>query len=662
MLTEEILCYGRSHPPPVQIALRAGTLAMIFEPAGAFLRYLRLDEQEVIRGIYCAVRDHNWDTIEPKVSDLRVESTLDAFQLSFKATHQERDVHFVWNGSVQGEADGTIRFAMDGEALADFRRNRIGFCVLHSMACAGQPCELEHTDGSRQASEFPKYIAPQHYVEGRPRPHQPFADLRAMSHEVKGGLKAKVRFEGDIFELEDQRNWTDASFKTYCTPLEFPFPVDVPAGTQVRQAVTLTLEGRQPAARRRAVAEPVRLGCEAARRSPLPPLGLGLASHGEPLTDDELARLKALDLSHLRVDLRLFQGNFPQELTKAADQAEALGAALEVAIHLGDPEKELPALAQAVAPRRPDVVRWLVFHKNEKSTSGRWLELAREQLASAGYGTGVFAGANAYFAEINRARPPIGTLDGVCYSINPQVHAFDDASLVESLAAQGATVQSAQAFAAGRPVAVTPVTLKPRFNPNATGPEPEPPPGELPPQVDVRQLSLFGAGWTLGSIKYLSESGASSVTYYETTGWRGVMERPAGSPLPDQFPSLPGAVFPMYHVFAAAAEFRGGQVLASRSSDPLAVEIFALAKDGRMRIMIANLKPNFAPVRIELPEPARLVRVATLSADNAEAAMREPERFRQEPGRLVETTGELLELSLAPYGLAQVDITEERHG
>ena len=110
---------------------------------------------------------------------------------------------------------------------------------------------------------------------------------------------------------------------------------------------------------------------------------------------------------------------------------------------------------------------------------------------------------------------------------------------METLEAQAVTVESARQFAGGLPIAVTPVTLLARFNPNATGPEPEPAPGELPAQVDVRQMSLFGANWTLGSIKYLSESGASSVTYYETTGWRGVMETTSGSPLPREIPLSP---------------------------------------------------------------------------------------------------------------------------
>ena len=110
------------------------------------------------------------------------------------------------------------------------------------------------------------------------------------------------------------------------------------------------------------------------------------------------------------------------------------------------------------------------------------------------------------------------------------------------------------------------------MNPYATGPAPPVPPGELPPQVDVRQMSLFGAGWTLAALKYLAESGVASVTFYETTGWLGVMEREEGCPLPDKFPSRPGMVFPLFHVLADANEFAGGRVLPSVSSDPLAFD------------------------------------------------------------------------------------------
>ena len=38
-------------------------------------------------------------------------------------------------------------------------------------------------------------------------------------------------------------NWTDASFKTYSTPLSRPFPVEVASGEEIHQKVTLNLSG-----------------------------------------------------------------------------------------------------------------------------------------------------------------------------------------------------------------------------------------------------------------------------------------------------------------------------------------------------------------------------------------------------------------------------------
>ena len=78
--------------------------------------------------------------------------------------------------------------------------------------------------------------------------------------------------------------------------------------------------------------------------------------------------------------------------------------------------------------------------------------------------------------------------------------------------------------------------MRRRVNFHAAGDPSPDAPGELPDSVDVRQSSLFGAAWTAGSLKYVAETGASSVTYYETTGWRGVLERTSGLRAPGSVP------------------------------------------------------------------------------------------------------------------------------
>ena len=649
-LPPRVLYYGKDEPLPEQTQLCAGPLSMVFEAGD--LRYIRFDDHEILRRIYVAVRDHNWDTILPQLSNVQIEQEGDAFRIAYDVTNKAADVDFFWQGTITGDSNGTITFSMDGEARSTFRRNRIGVCVLHPMGLAGSPCRIEKVDGTVEESAYPISIAPQYLIDGEIKPVAPFNNMRAVGYEVTAGVEAEVRFEGEIFEMEDQRNWTDASYKTYGTPLNEPFPVEVPGGTKISQRITLTLktQGESSAEKSDTPPKSLTFGISSADTRPLPQIGLGVASHGEPLNAGELERLKLLNLSHLRVDIDLTQLDYESRLRHATDEARGLAVSLELALFLTDAAaEELQAFALVVEQVNPPIGAYLIFHKAEASTSAQWVDLARRYLTSAPIG----AGSNAYFTDLNRGRPPVDSLDLVCYSINPQVHAFDNSSLMETLEAQAVTVESTRQFANGLPIAVTPVTLLARFNPNATGPEPEPAPGELPAQVDIRQMSLFGAGWTLGSIKYLSESSASSVTYYETSGWRGVMETATGSPLPEKFRSLPGAVFPLYHILADVGEFAGGEVLVSKSSDPLKVEGIALRKNDKMRTLLANLTSD--PQQVRVQSLTETVRVRCLNETNAQTAMTSPEIFREERGELLQTTTGTLELHLLPYAIAQID-------
>jgi hypothetical protein len=342
---------------------------------------------------------------------------------------------------------------------------------------------------------------------------------------------------------------------------------------------------------------------------------LGIAASGAVLSARHLVRLRALDLSHLRVDAGTWDG----------PEVAALGLPLEVMLLLGaEGEGQLRRAAALARERKWNVKRWIVCEEKEIVTTAAVGRMARSILA----GAPVVGATRANFTEINRNRPAIGTFDGVAFPINPQVHAFDNPSLAENCAAQRDVILSAKAFLGATPVFVSPVTFRQQFNSVATGPEPPPPPGTLPGRVDARQMSLFGAAWTLASLKYLAESGAAGVTYFESAGWKGVMETSQGSPSPELFRSIPNCVFPIWHVLADAGELRGGQVQPSVSSEPLEVESLILRAGGKQRILLANLSD--APRTVELP--AALVNanagVRLLHAGNAESAMTDPEAFR----------------------------------
>ncbi len=592
MLSETFLLYGQSEPPPMLIPLRAGPLTLLYDPAGGMVRRIMLGEIEVLRGIYAAVRDRNWGTVPGAIRELNRRVDKQTFQIEFESEHRQGDIHFTWRGNIRGGNDGSLRYEFDGTAKTTFLRNRIGFCVLHPiLECAGARVRQFRMDGSRIDGCFPDRIEPQLIGRGSIR------DLRRLAHEVKPGLWAEVEFEGDIFETEDQRNWTDASFKTYCTPLAEPFPVEVKTGTSIRQTVTLKLAGEAAGADRVAIeveeqrAEPVLVGIPESPEHRFPALGLGLASHGETLNEAEILSLKKLRPAHLRVDIRLGDKDSLPTLRRAVIEAGRLNAGLELALHLSregetDPAPLLQILNQSAAP----LSRILALRQNEQATSRRTLVWVRKNFGA--FNVPIGAGSDCNFCELNREhameRLPLEEADFLFWSVNPQVHAFDHLSLMETLAAQAATVQTARDFAGGRPLVISPLTLKQRFNPVATSTNSVTATHELPAPVDARQLSQFAAAWTLGSLAALASAGADSVTYFETTGWRGVMERSQGSPLPQQFPSTPGKAFPLFNVFSAVAGV--DNVAAGHSNSPGRLAVLGLFAGKQLKqALVANL-------------------------------------------------------------------------
>jgi hypothetical protein len=641
-LTPAVLRCGREGGLPERLALRAGPLSLVYEEAD--LRYIRLADAEVLRRIYVGVRDQSWGTIPPLVSRLELTAQDDSFEMSFHVEHRRGPVDFAWEGTIKGAAEGTVEFVMDGVARSTFLSSRVGICVLHPIReCAGRPCTVEHVDGTITRGAFPCRISP----------HQPFTDIRAIRHEVADGVAAEARFDGAVFEMEDQRNWTDESYKTYSPPLRLPFPVEVKEGTRVRQSVSVTIQGRRRRARRRK--PDLTLALDEPTGMHVPRIGLGTPASAGPLTDTQQELLKRLNLAHLRSDLRLFEPGCEAALRRAWADAEALGVPLEAAVFVSDAaDRELAAL-RALLERLPAgwrVATWLIFHRARPATTHELATLARRHLGSYDAAARIGGGTNGNFAELNRNRPPVDALDVVSFSANPQVHAFDNASLVEALQGQRWAIESARQFIGTLPLAIGPVTLRPRARRQTT----EPAPDELPADVDERQMSLFGAAWTVGSLKQLSEGGVHSATYYETIGWLGVMEAASGCPLPQKFRSLPGCVFPVYHVFADVGEFCGAEVVRTTSSGPLLFDGLAMRRDGRTRLLLAGLSPDACSVTVRGIRGPAVVR--RLDETNAEAAMLNPKEYRARPGEAARAVRGALKLDLPPYAVVTVDVTE----
>jgi hypothetical protein len=168
-------------------------------------------------------------------------------------------------------------------------------------------------------------------------------------------------------------------------------------------------------------------------------------------------------------------------------------------------------------------------------------------------------------------------------------------------------------------------------------------------------MSLFGAGWTLGSIAGLAGAGGlHSLTYYETTGWRGVLETEKGSPMGDRFPSVPGGAFPVFHALADIAGHR--RILPVRNSDRRASCALALEGDGGCRLLIAGFLPTRQVLRLRAPSGR--ARVRFLDGRTMEEAISDPETYRARRGEILESHRGIFEIPLEPCAIARIDFVE----
>jgi D-apionolactonase len=646
------LLTGRARLDPPPLELHAGPVVALLD--GVDLRHVRLGGVELVQRVYVAVRDAPWNTIPATITDRIVDAGGEAFHVRFRASHRHEAIAFDWDGTIEGTPDGVIRYTMDGVCRGSFQYSKIGFNVHHALAgSVGRPYRAQTPTGELRGT-LPHAIDPQRIVNGTLSGM--FDPYEALAIEVVDGIEAVVQLDGDLLELQDHRNWTDANFKSYGTPLSLGFPFDSLDGQRIRQVLTILARGEAPTASTGQGLQ-VEVGESPGQR--LPAVGLGQPSHKQGLSEREAGLIAALHPAHLRVDVQLADPSFVDDLARAAGDARAVGADLELAVFANDGSAvPLAELAARLATLDGRVARVLVYLAAEgfsalsAFTPAAVVRLVRIALQPV-VGDVVFAGGtNQNFADINRDRPTDPVMTGICFSTSPTVHAADDMSVMENISGQGQVVRMARSFSGDRAICVSPVTLATRFGPYPAGPAA---PGDLPPSVDVRQASLFGAAWITGALKYLSESGTASVTLFETTGWQGIVETDAGNPMPELFPSRAKDVFPMYHVLSDLGEWRGGSVLGAASSDPIRVEALAVeTPDGARHLLVACLVPDSVDVKLTgLPDG--MARIRALDLRSGLTAMRDPAGFRAS-GDPVEIERGQLAVTLGPYSVVRVDI------
>jgi len=621
------LC-GTEQPDVAGRSLTAGPLSV--ELDGGQLRYVKVYGVEVLRAIGFLVRDENWGTYIPALTDLKVDQRADGFSVSYHAVCRRSGQEIAFDSKIEGRSDGSLSFSATALPKTDFLTARTGFVVLHPLkGVVGNKVEIEHADDRTESAKFPELI----------NPVQPFLHVRSMTHEFAPGVKAAVRFEGDTWETEDHRNWTDASFKTYVRPLALPWPYTLKAGEPVRQSVTVTLSGTAGKGGAMANARSVEVKLGAVGKRTLQLVGLGMPPEEiEPaIRQLDLLKRAAPKFLQCQFDPREHHGLAQLYGYRVLCEQTAAECVLEIVIEsLDDYAAELKRLAVLVRESGLKLAAIAVCPVGDLKSVlpggprppapplDKLYAAAREAFPSVRLGGGMFS----FFTELNRKHPPAKLLDFAMNATCPIVHAADDRSVMETLEALPYQVTTARSFIAKTTYRIGPSGIGCRDNPHGKTYTPNPNNERIClVKMDPRQRGLFGAAWTLGYIATFARTDVEAISVGSPTGPRGIIYRKSDHEQP-YFDSLSEpAVYPAYHVISGLTRGCGQHLVSSDSSDPARVQCLAYRGRRGTTVWIANLTAQEQTVSLTgLPGGSAFG--TTLDEDSFEKAATDPIGFQ----------------------------------
>lgn len=534
---------------------RSGPWSMVLTPHG--IEHLAYGDRVLVPRVFFSVRDECWRT-----PALPLSYQLPAFEElddpSDKSTPGGHPNSVRFAGEVVGfpltvtgaiaPRDSWLLMSFMVASFGDAAVARAGPCVLHEALAPGQLLETGLTGRDTQVAISDRIAA------------RPIASgYTQLKLPIAGDTTLAIVFDGARFEMEDQRNWADSTFKSYCPPLNEPRPIVFKSGERALYSLSFSAEGPiRPLARAAGPAtRPHTLDLdrlvEARTVQRLPQIGL--THPGGALPDDALERLASLHPAFIHVLVDLGDNRWVERLREDLSVASALCP--QVVATIDCPSDRHDRLAQFAELSAGAVDTAFVFDAGSSITSDRLAEAGRYAFGPCGIQVG--AGSRGHFANLNVAGRVPESAQVVAIPLASAAHDDDRRALTTSPASYSAIIDAARTLAGARPLYVGPVGLATTFDSWS-------PPGS---GLEVRRAwdgahrrhaTRFGAAWTIAALAGLAPLGVERVCLAGTTGGRGV-----GSVGKDGF-----SPFPLFAAFRALMGLGTTTLKALPAGEPVA--------------------------------------------------------------------------------------------
>ena len=508
------------------------------------IRNVKYQGVQIIDLLYTAIRPLDWSTLKADeyLADVQIlgsDCVITVKEIFDSALAAETKITLSVNN--------TFSVSYELKGLSENQLNRWGICFCLNTADWMGSSVLS----SGNTYSLPQNIAPQRVVDGVVQGLFPASN--EMHFVAPDNRNLKVVSTGKVLEAEDQRNWTDNTYKIYSGSLSEPFPFLMNSGTIWTQRANFEV-----GVPKLTEADPTKILVHEIEALP----SIGLQLNADPLLspDDLEKAFVLLEIDHLRINEETLTS---QKIATTA----ANGLILEVALLSSNDGEALKAELLQLSERVPAGSRLLVQREGREVVDEA--DLPRNESLNT-----YIPGTDAFLVDLQNDKKSFG--NSVSYSMAPTVHSFDSETIFKTLYTQQESINFAQKFIAPR-VFISPITFSTRGNPHS-GHSRDQRLTYAEPEMALHIRTVEGAAWTLGSIFALASAGAFSGTWHELFGEFGIIY--------SQSDSIKFS--PTFHAISALGAHHAHEITIATSADNSWV---AFENRETKTILVASLRP-----------------------------------------------------------------------
>ena len=470
-----------------------------------FLRNIKYNNIEILKLISFLVRDKNWNNYSPEI--IKTSSYNKDQQLHFEFDLKYGDVEQLEVKLLLSIGSNSVKLIANGKFLTDFWTNRIGFNLLLPLdGVVNQQVIVSTSDQTTETLKYPLII----------QPDQPMVKFNNLSYEMFDSIALNIRFDGIHFEMEDQRNWGDASYKIYSGSLLDPFPYKENKNSAFHQEIEITVREKNNSLETISNQNIIPLNIQ--EEYAMPKIGIKV--------DNET---NGIDI--VNVDFVYHLVDFERN-TESKPNFNNLPIYLVALIdHTKKVKDIVKDIKDYILSNKISVDKILICPKiylNSFQPAGEWPSVpklgdyykeAKIQLPD----VHIFSGMVTNFTELNRKKPD-GKFDGINFSFTPIVHDASDYGVLDTPNSLKYILHSVNNFSKDTPIHIGPMTLGMHFNPYGE---------KLAANIDQVRLemtdfdprhdSLIGLNWTIAVFAETLSKNTKFITIASLKGVHGIL-------------------------------------------------------------------------------------------------------------------------------------------